>query len=87
MGPLTALRYVLTTLGSQADRAQPQRRSVPGPASETTAVGSRDPELRITKAGDRELRRLLVQCALYEPLRNAERPASRRKSSPAALAG
>jgi transposase len=27
--------------------------------------GQRDPELRITKAGDRELRRLLVQCAQY----------------------
>ena len=27
--------------------------------------GQRDPELRITKAGDRDLRRLLVQCAQY----------------------
>ena len=27
------------------------------------ASGRRDPELRITKAGDRDLRRLLVQCA------------------------
>lgn len=65
VGALTALAYVLVIEDpSRFDRS----RSV-GPYVGLVAVsdqsGEHDPELRITKAGDRLLRRLLVQSAHY----------------------
>ena len=139
MGPLTALRYVLTIEDPRRIERSRNVGAYLGLRPRQRQSGQRDPELRITKAGDRELRRLLVQCAqqmlgpfgkdsdlrrwglelagrggatakkkaviavarklavllhrlwvsceVYEPLRNAERQASKRKPSPAALAG
>jgi transposase len=70
VGPITACSYVLTIEDpGRFDRSRdvgPYLGLVPRRASS----GGRDPELRITKAGDRAVRRLLVQCAqhiLYHP--------------------
>jgi transposase len=65
VGPVTALSYVLSlddpsrfstsrTVGAYLGLRPRQQQS-----------GERDPDLRITKAGDRDLRRLLVQSAQY----------------------
>lgn len=63
VGPITALRYVLTI--EDPTRIQRSRNvgAYLGLRPRQSQSGQRDPELRITKAGDRELRRLLVQCA------------------------
>jgi len=63
VGPITALRYVLTI---EDQRRLERSRNVGaylGLRPRQRQSGQRDPELRFTKAGDRELRRLLVQCA------------------------
>lgn len=65
VGALTALAYVLVI----EDPSRFSRSRSVGPYVGLVAVsdqsGDRDPELRITKAGDRLLRRLLVQSAQY----------------------
>jgi transposase len=63
IGPLTALTAVLTLQSS--DRFTRSREVGPavGLVPKQRASGSRDPELRITKLGDPELRRLLVLAA------------------------
>jgi transposase len=65
VGPVTALCYILTI---EDPRRFKKSRSV-GPylglRPRQRQSGECDPELRITKAGDRDLRRLLVQSAQY----------------------
>ena len=63
VGPLTALRYVLTIEDPRRIEKSRNVGSYLGLRPRQRQSGQRDPELRITKAGDRELRRLLVQCA------------------------
>lgn len=63
VGPITSLRYVLTI---EDPRRIDRSRNVGaylGLRPKQRQSGQRDPELRITKAGDRDLRRLLVQCS------------------------
>jgi len=63
VGPITALSFVLTI----EDPGRFERSRDVGPylglVPRRSSSGRRDPELRITKAGDRDVRRLLVQCA------------------------
>ncbi len=63
VGLLTALTYVLTI--EDPHRFSRSRDVGPyvGLVPRRSASGRHDPELRITKAGDSDLRRLLVQCA------------------------
>ncbi len=63
VGPITALTFVLTL--EDPHRFARSRDVGPylGLVPRRDASGGRDPELRITKAGDGDLRRLLVQCA------------------------
>ena len=65
MGPVTALAYVLTL----EDNARFEKSRDVGPFLGLTPrrdqSGQVDKQLRITKAGDAYLRRLLVQCAQY----------------------
>jgi transposase len=65
VGPVTALTYVLT-LGDPG-RFQNSRQvgSYLGLRPRLDQSGEANPQLRITKAGDRTLRSLLVQCAHY----------------------
>lgn len=65
VGPITALTFVLTI--EDPDRFARSREVAPylGLVPRRYASGRRDPELSITKAGDKHLRRLLVQCAQY----------------------
>jgi transposase len=65
VGPITALTFVLTI--QDPDRFPRSRDVGPylGLTPRRSASGKRDPELPITKAGDRYLRCLLVQCAHY----------------------
>jgi transposase len=65
VGPLTALSYVLTV---EDPGRFPSSRSVGaylGLRPKISQSGEQDPELRITKAGDTDLRRLLVGSAHY----------------------
>jgi transposase len=65
VGPLTSLSFVLTI----EDPGRFERSRDVGPflglVPRRNSSGKRDPELRITKAGDRDVRRLLVQCAQH----------------------
>ncbi|MFQ5515927.1 MAG: IS110 family transposase [Myxococcota bacterium] len=63
VGPITALRYVLTIEDPKRIERSRNVGAYLGLRPRQRQSGQRDPELRITKAGDRELRRLLVQCA------------------------
>jgi len=63
VGPLTALRYVLTIEDPRRIERSRNVGAYLGLRPRQRQAGQRDPELRFTKAGDRELRRLLVQCA------------------------
>ena len=63
VGPITALRYVLTIEDPRRIERSRNVGAYLGLRPKQRQSGQRDPELRITKAGDRELRRLLVQCA------------------------
>ncbi len=63
VGPITALRYVLTIEDPRRIESSRNVGAYLGLRPRQRQSGQRDPELRITKAGDRELRRLLVQCA------------------------
>jgi transposase len=65
VGPITALRYVLTIEDPRRIERSRNVGAYLGLRPRQRQSGQRDPELRITKAGDRELRRLLVQCAQY----------------------
>jgi transposase len=65
VGPITALRYVLTIEDPKRIERSRNVGAYLGLRPRQRQSGQRDPELRITKAGDRELRRLLVQCAQY----------------------
>ena len=65
VGPITALSFVLTI----EDPGRFERSRDVGPylglVPRCSSSGQRDPELRITKAGDKDVRRLLVQCAQH----------------------
>jgi transposase len=65
VGPLTALCFVLTI--EQADRFDRRRQvgAYLGLVPRRDQSGASDPELHITKTGDRMLRTLLIQCAHY----------------------
>lgn len=63
VGPLTALCYVLTMEDPKRIEKSRNVGAYLGLRPKQRQSGQRDPELRITKAGDRQLRRLLVQCA------------------------
>jgi len=63
VGPITALRYVLTIEDPRRIKRSRNVGAYLGLRPRQRQSGQRDPELRITKAGDRDLRRLLVQCA------------------------
>ena len=63
VGPITALRYVLTIEDPKRIERSRNVGAYLGLRPRQRQSGQRDPELRITKAGDRQLRRLLVQCA------------------------
>ena len=65
VGPLTALSYVLTV--EDPERFKSSRAVGPylGLRPRQSQSGEQDPELRITKAGDTDLRRLLVGSAHY----------------------
>ncbi len=65
VGPITALSYVLTI--EDPDRFERSRDvgAFLGLVPRRSSSGQRDPELRITKAGDEDVRSLLVQCAQY----------------------
>jgi transposase len=63
VGPITALRYVLTIEDPTRIRCSRNVGAYLGLKPRQRQSGQRDPELRITKTGDRDLRRLLVQCS------------------------
>jgi transposase len=63
VGPITALCYVLTIEDPKRIERSRNVGAYLGLRPRQRQSGQRDPEMRITKAGDRELRRLLVQCA------------------------
>ena len=65
VGPITALCYVLTL--DDPDRFSPSRMvgAYLGLVPRARQSGKRDPELGITKAGDGDLRRLLVSASHY----------------------
>jgi len=65
VGPVTALAYVLTL--EEAERFEKSRDVGPflGMTPRRDQSGQTDKQLRITKAGNAYLRRLLVQCANY----------------------
>ena len=65
VGPLTALWYVLTLEDPARFERSRDVGSFVGLRPARKSSGRSDPEMRITKAGDRMLRRLLVQCAQY----------------------
>lgn len=63
VGPLTALCYVLTIEDPRRVQRSRNVGAYLGLRPKKRQSSTSDPELRITKAGDRDLRRLLVQCA------------------------
>ncbi len=63
VGPITALCYVLTIEDPGRIKRSRNVGAYLGLRPRQRQSGLRDPEMRITKAGDRNLRRLLVQCA------------------------
>lgn len=65
VGPITALTYVLTIEDPKRFRRAREVGPYLGLTRRRHQTGDDDPELRITKAGDSLLRRLLVQCAHY----------------------
>jgi transposase len=65
VGALTATSYVLTLEGPRRFRRSRSVGAYLGLRPRRSQSGQRDPELRITKAGDTELRRLLVGAAHY----------------------
>ena len=65
VGPITALFYVLTIWDPERFKKSRSVGSYLGLRPRQDESGASSPQLRITKAGDSELRRLLVQCAQY----------------------
>jgi transposase len=65
VGPVTALWYMLTIEDPKRFQRSRDVGSYVGLVPRRSQSGERDPELRISKAGDRMLRALLVQCAHY----------------------
>jgi len=65
VGALTALCFVLTIDDPTRFKRSRSVGAFLGLRPRQNESGSSSPELRITKAGDRDLRRLLVQCAQY----------------------
>ena len=65
VGALSALSFVLTVEDPQRFRSSRSLGAYLGLQPRRSQSGAQDPELRITKAGDRELRRLLVGSAHY----------------------
>lgn len=65
VGPLTALTYILTLGDPRRFEKSRQVGAYLGLRPGRSQSGNADPELRITKAGDRYLRSLLVNCAHY----------------------
>jgi transposase len=65
VGPVTGLAYVLTLEDPQRFRRSRSVGAYLGLRPRRRQSGEQDPLLRITKAGDPFLRRLLVQCAHY----------------------
>jgi transposase len=65
VGPVTALDFVLTLEDPQRIKNSRMVGAFLGLRPRQNQSGQRDPELRITKAGDHDLRRLLVQGAHY----------------------
>jgi transposase len=63
VGLHTALRFVLTVEDPDRIRRSRDAAAYFGLRPKRRQSGNRDPELRITKAGDSEMRRHLVQCA------------------------
>lgn len=65
VGPITALSFVLTLDDPTRFKNSRAVGAFLGLTPKQDQSGERNPELRITKAGNRDLRRLLVQCAQY----------------------
>ncbi len=65
VGSITALSFVLTLDDPRRFKNSRAVGAYLGLRPKQDQSGERDPELRITKAGNRDLRRLLVQCAQY----------------------
>jgi len=65
VGPVTALTYVLTIEDPKRFKSSRAVGSYVGLRPRKSESGERDPQLRITKAGDRALRTLLVGSAHY----------------------
>ena len=65
VGDLTALTFVLTVGDTKRFKDPRDIGSYLGLAPGRDQSGGRDPQLHITKCGDRSLRTLLVQCAHY----------------------
>jgi len=65
IGPLIALAYVLTIENPHRFKQSRQVGPYLGLVPRRAQSGASDPQLRITKAGDREMRRLLVLAANY----------------------
>lgn len=65
VGPITALAFVLTIEDPHRFKKSRAIGSYLGLTPRTYESGQKDPELRITKAGDANLRRLLVGAAHY----------------------
>ena len=65
VGPITSLAFVLTLEDPRRYRTSRAVGAYLGLRPGRSQSGKSDPELHITKAGDRDLRRLLVQSAQY----------------------
>ena len=65
VGPLTALSYVLSVEDPGRFRSSRSVGAYLGLRPRQSQSGDEDPELRITKAGDHDLRRLLIDSAHY----------------------
>lgn len=65
VGPITALTYVLTIEDPHRFEKSRQVGAYLGLCRRRWQSGDDDPELKISKAGDAMLRRLLIQCAHY----------------------
>jgi transposase len=65
VGPITSLAFVLTIEDPKRFRCSREVGSYLGLVPKVAQSSGDSPELRITKAGDRSLRTLLVQCAQY----------------------
>jgi len=65
VGAVTALRFVLTLEDPYRFTSSRSVASYLGLRPRRSQSGGSDPQMRITKAGDREMRRLLVQSAHY----------------------